>query len=146
MAHAQLRLAGAGTIVDASVLEFLRVRHGETAILDPGRADRGPRDHLRAVGQIADSFSRGELAANTLSRYQDLCAKPARLFARAFRELGPADPLGKAEIVLDPGAAARLAPNRPSLDADGLEPLRRAVNSRAQAGGPRPVDGQVIFS
>ena len=98
------------------------------------------------VGQVSDAFPGGEFAAHALARDENLGAKAARLFTRTFRQLVATDAIGKTEVVLNPWAAARLPADRPSLDDHGPEVLRCAVDSRAQARWPCPINRQVVLS
>ena len=50
----------------------------------------------------------------------------------------------EAEVVLDPHAAAGLAPGRRALEHHGVQPLGGAVDSRGQSRRPGPDDGQVV--
>ena len=53
---------------------------------------------------------------------------------RLAGQLRAGDAGGKAEVVLDPGAGARLSARRPRLGHKGPQPLRRAVDGGRQAG------------
>ena len=68
-----------------------------------------------------------------VSGTHDLGAELHRLSAGPLGELGPGDPVRKAEVVLDPRALARLTAGRRTLDQDGAQPFGRRVD-----GGPRP--------
>ena len=57
----------------------------------------------------------------------------ARLGDRAARELGAADPGGKAEVVLDPARRPGLAAERGALDDEGVEPFGGAVDRGREA-------------
>ena len=114
LAAAKLGLARPGAVVDACSEQPILVRQIQAPIGDPGGADRGVRDDLRAIGQIADALAGLELAAHTLAQQQDLGAEAARLLAGVLGELAAADAFGKAQIVLDPGTARGLATHGPS--------------------------------
>jgi hypothetical protein len=104
LAAAKLGFASPGAVVDACSEQSILVRQVQASIGDPGGADRGVRDDLRAVGQIADALAGLELAAHTLAQQQDLGAEaaPARFWAtrgvsrrqprRAPAEASPAQP------------------------------------------------------
>src|SRR5206468_4354617 len=72
----------------------------------------------------------------TVPRFKGECAirrrgarvELARLGDCAARELGAADPGGKAEVVLDPAGRPGLAAERGALDDEGVEPFGGAVN------------------
>jgi hypothetical protein len=55
----------------------------------------------------------------------------------------PDRPGGKAEVVLDPSAGARLASRGEALDHQGGQALGRRVDGRRQAGGARAEDDDV---
>src|SRR5262249_4892954 len=61
-------------------------------------------------------------------------------------EVRAADAARKAQIVFDFGGAARLPTDGPTLDQHGLEPIRRAVDSSAQACRSCAVDREVVFA
>ena len=145
LAARERRLARAGAVVHAGAEKALLVGQREAPVVDAGRADRGARDDLGAVVQHADALAGGKLGAHALAREQDLGAELARLFAGALGELGTADPLRKAEIVLELRAARRLPADRGALDHDGLQAVGCAVHRGAEARWPRAVDREVVL-
>ena len=142
---AELGLAGAGAVVEARAAEAFLPLDLQLVVLDTGRADRGARDDPGAVLEHAGAHALREVAAHACARDENLGAEAVRLLARAVGEVRAADPVGEAEIVLDPGAAPRLAADGKPLDHDRLQPLRRGVDRRAQPGGPGAVDRQVVL-
>src|SRR5664279_1736886 len=64
---------------------------------------------------------------------ENLDAETPRLGHRPPGEIPSAKPHWKAQVVLNPGTPARLAPGRLTLDQQRAQPVRRAVNGRRQA-------------
>src|SRR6185437_15333414 len=75
--------------------------------------------------------------------YGEASAKFLRLDHGALGEFYAGDAHGETEIVLDPGGCAGLTPRGGHLDAQRVQPFRRAVHSRGQAGWPSPHDDEV---
>src|SRR4029078_3114045 len=66
-----------------------------------------------------------------------------RLQGCAAGEVGPADPGGEAEVVLDPGAGGRLAAWSHRVEHHGRQTLRSSVERRVQPGWSRADDSEV---
>ena len=62
----------------------------------------------------------------------------------AVGQLGPADAVREAEIVLDPRALPGLPPGRPSLDQDRAQALRGRVHGGAEPGRTTTDDDDVV--
>ena len=75
---------------------------------------------------------------------EQLRAEAARLVVRAAREVGAREPVGEAEVVLDPRALAGLAARRLALDEHRAQPLRRAVHGGGEAGRAAADDHEVV--
>jgi len=127
----QRRFAGTGAVVHAGPEKPVFIGQIEPAVFDAGGANRGMSHDPGAVLQIADSFPGLKFGAHAFARQQDFDSELHRLFARALGQVRTADPLGKSQIILDPGAAACLAPERPALHKHSLETVCGAVDRRA---------------
>jgi hypothetical protein len=88
---------------------------------------------------------RQAFSAHAFARQQNFGAKAAHLLVRALGQLGAADTGRKAQIILDPRAAAGLATERVALDQHGLQPFGGTVDGGAQTGRAGAVDRQVVF-
>ena len=75
---------------------------------------------------------------------QELRAEPQGLAIAALGQLGAADAVREAGIVLDPRAGARLTTGRVQLDDQRAKPLGGGVHGRRQAGGAGAEDHQVV--
>jgi hypothetical protein len=82
---------------------------------------------------------------HALARQQALGAEALHLLAGPLGQLGAADTAWKAQLILDPRAAAGLAAQRIALDQHCFWPFRCAAHSRAQASRAGAIDRQVIL-
>ena len=101
-------------------------------------------DELTAVAEREALVSRVDRHSCHFKRHEKLRAKPLRLCHRATRQLTTADTGGKPEVVLNPGAAARLPARRVSVEQQRLEPFRGAVHRGREAGGTGADNHQVV--
>ena len=101
--------AGADEVVDAWSFEPPVV---DTVCGDAGAcADGGAAGELELERSVLARHSAEELGAD-----EDFCTEPGGLCVDAGGKLGAADPVGKAGVVLDPRARARLAARSQRLD------------------------------
>ena len=99
---------------------------------------------LAPVGEADHPRRAPHLQAGDVGRGQDLGPELGRLAAGPVGELGAADPVGEAEVVLDPGALAGLPAGGLPLDQDGAQPLGGGVHGRAQPGRAAADDHRVV--
>ena len=137
-AAAQLRLDEGRAVVDAGAFELRQVRRAASlrysapvAMMTVRAGTRGPSSisiayGLPVAGEPARALRDHELRRRT--------SAPA--CRRAPASSWPEMPVGKAEIVLDPRARARLAARRVRLEHQHVEPFRRAVDRRRQPRRP----------
>src|SRR5262249_27106515 len=78
-----------------------------------------------------------------VDRGDDLRSKLERLEISTIRQVGPGQALGESQVILDPRTGAGLAAGTESIDDQGAQPLRRAVDCRRQSGGSGPNDDEV---
>ena len=100
---------------------------------------------VAAAGQL--ELERSALAghrADELGADEDLRAEPGGLRVDAGGKLGAADPVGKAGVVLDPGARPRLAARSERLDDQRPQPLRSGVERGRQARRAGAQDRDVV--
>jgi len=144
LSRARCRLGERGAVVDAAAGHLVEPRGVQPAVGDAGGEDDGVRVD-RAVVREADA-ARGavDLQADHVARGEHLGSELGRLPAGPVGELGPGHPVREAQVVLDPGALARLASGRGALDEHGAQPLGRPVHRRAQAGRAAANDDQVV--
>src|SRR5204863_5367353 len=76
---------------------------------------------------------------------ENLGAEPARLLAGPLGEVRAADAFGKTQIILDFRTAAGLSTDRIAFYYNGFQPLRSAIDSRAEPRRPGPIDRQVVL-
>src|SRR5258705_5151285 len=74
---AQHGLARPGTVVNTCAEQAVLVRQAQSAVIDPGGADRGASDDLCPVFEMADPLAGDDLAANTRAVDHDLRAQAA---------------------------------------------------------------------
>src|SRR5262249_17994097 len=84
------------------------------------------------------------LEADDLARGQQFGAELSGLPACPVGQLGAGHAVGKAEVVLDPGALARLAAGRRPFDQDGSQALRCPVDRGPESGRAAADDDQVV--
>ena len=96
-----------------------RPGHVEPAIRDAGRQQDGVGHHLAAVGEPDRSRGRPHVEADDVARGQDLGAELVGLPPGPVGELAARHPVRESQVVLDPGALARLAARGLALDQDG---------------------------
>ena len=127
------RLGQRGAVEDAPADEVVQARRVQPAVGDAGGQDHRVRGDLAAV--LEPDHPRLPSTAPgwvTLARGQQLGAELQRLPARPVGELLAGDAVGEAQVVLDPGALARLPAGGVRLDQHGVEPFGGAVDRRAQ--------------
>src|SRR3954447_27058473 len=87
----------------------------------------------RVTGDKLEGLERGRRPGPELAGLGD----------RPARELGPADPGGEPDVVLDAPRHPRLAPDHRGLDDEGVQAFRGAVDRRTQAGRAGTDDREV---
>ena len=99
---------------------------------------QGPRlDLARAVEEHGVHRS-ARLDADHVAGQDHLGPEAGHLRDRAMGEVGPGQPLGEAEVVLDRRALAGLATGSLALDDDGRRPSDAAYTAAASPAGPPP--------
>ncbi len=144
LAPVERGLGQRGAVVDAGSRQRLRARHLEPPDGDARGRDERHAGELGPVGERHDLVVGVDADARDLLGNEDLCAEPLRLRRRPPREIGAAQPLRKAEVVLDPRARAGLAARRVLLDEDCAEALRCAVHRGRETGRPRADDREIV--
>ena len=96
-----------------------------------------------AQGQL-EAPVRVRLRADDLNANEDLGAKAQRLLMGAVGQLGAADALREAGVVLDPRARAGLASGSHAFENDRVQPLGGGVDRGSEPGRPRPNDDHVV--
>ena len=133
-------LRGRGAVVHAGADELVDAGRFEPPVVDAVRGDAGARADGGAAGQL--ELERSALArhrADELGADEDLRTEPGGLCVDAGGKLGAADPVGKAGVVLDPGARPRLAARSQRLDDQRPQPLRSGIERGREARpGRRP--------
>src|ERR1700761_2860929 len=79
LATAQLRLTGAGAVVDARAAQPFFVPEVEAAVLNTGGTDRGVHHEAGAIRQVADRLSGHELGTHPLMQQEDFRPKAVSL-------------------------------------------------------------------
>ena len=137
-------LARAGAVVDAASGELVEPVGVEPAVGDAGGDDHGARLDL-APPSSSTARTGPRDSKPTTSRASTISAPNRRdLGDGALGEVGPAEPLREAEVVLDRRALAGLPAGRLALDDDGAQPLGRGVDGGGQPGRPAADDAQVV--
>ena len=132
-----------GLVVDAGAFELRQFGEGELAIT--GAAGDDHRAGMDDVAAGDGERKRLALAAEPrdLAGDDDVGAELARLGERLVRQRLARDADGKAEVVLDPRARARLSTRGVPLQHQHVEALRGGVDRRGQPGRPGADDDQV---
>ena len=130
--------------MDAGAYEVLLAGHAQPQV-------GGAGDYYRRAGAVlvARLGGDGDVRAFPPQRPdtyggEELDAVALRLLDHAFSELGAADALREAGIVVDTLGGASLSPQRALLDDQGVDALTSAVDGRRQAGRTPADDDQVI--
>src|ERR1700733_14249404 len=100
LAAAQLRLAGAGAVVDACAAQPFFIPEVEAAVLNAGGTDRGVHHKAGTIRQMADRLSGHELGTHALMQQKDLRSEAVSLVARTFGEVRAADALRESQVNL----------------------------------------------
>src|SRR5439155_3432220 len=122
------------------------IGQGQAAVAGAAREHhRVSRDLLAVVEthDVAVPVAGGRLERDGAVRRGQARPELARLRDGAAGELRAADAAREAEVVLDPPRRARLAAERRALQDQGVEPLRGAVDGRAQPAWARADNEQV---
>src|SRR6185437_9089897 len=127
-AAAELSLGWPGGVESRQPLELRQAVDREPPVLGARREQHSARCDLAVVLEPDEMPTVPRLQGESAVRRRGASVELARLGDRAARELGAADPGGKAEVVLDPSGRAGLAAERGALDDQGVEPLRGAVH------------------
>ena len=144
LAGERLRLRHRRAVVDAGALQVDAARGLEPSVLDTESEDDGSSGDLRpAVGGSHDEASLVALERDDSASDLRPGAEEPRLLVGALGELPASEPAGKAEVVADQGARARLPADAAAVEHGRPEPLRGPVDRRAQAGRARPDDDEV---
>src|ERR1700733_7496255 len=113
---AQLRLAGAGSVVHARAAQPFFVPEVEAAVLNTRGTDRGVHHKAGAIRQGADRLTGHELGSHPLIQQKDFRSKAISLVTGTFREVRAADALRESQVVLNPGTGTRLSTYGVALD------------------------------
>ncbi len=141
---ARLGLGERRAVVDAAAVELLDARRLEPAVGDAGGHEQRVPGQLGAVGERHDALRPARLERADLLDREQLGAEAARLVVRAAREVGAREPVGEAEVVLDPRGLAGLAAGRLALHEHGAQALRGAVHGGGEPGRAAADDDQVV--
>ena len=124
-----------GRVVETGSFEPLEAVDGKAPVPGAGGDDDGPAGDLALVGEDDDVEALLETERDRLGRAGEQCSEPLGLDGGASGQLPPGDAAGKAGVVLDARAGARLPPWPDCVQADGVEALRRTVHRRCEARG-----------
>src|SRR4030095_3531250 len=95
-----------GPVEDPAAGELVEPGRVQGVVADPGGQDHGVGGDLAAVGEGHHQGRPSRLEAGDVGRGEDLAPDLGRLPAGPVGELGAADAVGEAEVVLDAGALA----------------------------------------
>ena len=142
------RVAGVGAVVDAAAGECVEPLRLQAAVGDAGRDDHRAGLDRRTTVRVAVEHHRTHrpplLERDHVAGQHHLGAEPLHLRHRPVGQVGAAEALGEAQVVLDRGARAGLATGSLPLDHDRAQPLGRRVDRRGQAGGTAADDAHVV--
>ena len=139
------RLPRRRAVMDARTDQPLDARRLEAAVVHAGCRDARSRVDHRPAGELdLQPAVRARPDADELRADEDLRPQPARLPENAARELGAADAVRKARVVLDPRARPGLPARRERLDDERAKTLRGGVERRGEAGRPGTDDQDVV--
>ena len=130
---AELGLGRPGGVEDGQSLEFGQAVDREPPVLGARREQYGARCDLPVVLEPDEMPAVPRFERERAVRRRGARVELARLGDRAARELGAADPRGKAEVVLDPSGRPGLAAERGALDDERVEPFGGAVDRGGEA-------------
>ena len=144
-----LVLAGLGlgerrAVVDAAAVELLDARRVEPPVGDAGGHEQRVPGELGPVRERHHALRAAGLERAHLLHREQLRAEAACLVVRAAREVGAREPVGEAEVVLDPratGRPGRPAPRAPRAPCAG-PPTRRTRRRRGRLGRRRRSRGR----
>src|SRR5262249_50700933 len=136
VALAELLAGAVGCVGDAEALVVGEAGDRQPAVLHAEREDYRAGHELVAVVELeqveAVALGQGDGAAGNHEPDAELVG----LDAAAFGELSTGDAGREAEVVLDSGGRGGLASDRDSVEDDGREAARGAVDARREPGGP----------
>ncbi len=135
-----------GSVVDATAGQFLHAWYFQRAQRDPSRDDQGMAAKLGPPG--APNVTIWALHPD-LFRFnggEDLRPEALGLNSGSPGKIRSAEPLGKSEVVLNPGAGASLTARCLSLDHRRPQTFRGRVHGRSKAGRPAADNNKVIKS
>ncbi len=140
---ARHRLGQGRAIVDARSAELVGTRHVQLAVVDSGRDQADMAGHLLAVGH-PDDLVLVVAADGGDPLGEELGFQSLGLDKGAVGELGSADTLREAEVVLNPRARPSLAAYRLALDDKGRQTLGGGVDSGGETGWAGADDNYVV--
>src|SRR5215469_8239428 len=137
-------LGRTSTVVDAGSLQSIDSGSLQAAPLHAGCNQKRMTRDLAAVPELKDAV--GALGADIQGflRGKNLHPKTLRLHYRASRQIAPAQPGGKPQIVLDPRAHPGLPAGCFALDHHRVQAFGSAINSRRKASRTTADDCQVV--
>ena len=138
------RFRGRGAVIHARARVLRHAGRGMLAIEHAGRGQHGSRHDFAAIAERETLVSRIDRDSGHFERREKLRAEPLRLRQGAARQLAAADAGRKSEIVLDPGAGARLSARRVPVEQQCPQPFRCAVHRRRKAGRTGADDHEVV--
>jgi hypothetical protein len=132
------------TVVDGGADEGLDAGHVELAHPDAGGDEESVAADLAAVVEGDDAVRVLDPQTGDRLGGEDLGAEALGLGGRPPRQVGAADALGEAEVVLDAGAGAGLAAGRLLLDDHRAQAFGGAVDGGAEPGWTGADDDEVV--
>ena len=122
-----------GGVEDRQSFELGQAVDREPSVLGARREQDGARGDLLVVLEADEMPAVPRFEGERAVRRRGARVELARLGDCAARELGAADPGGKAEVVLDPAGRPGLAAERGALDDQRVEPFGGAVDGGGEA-------------
>src|SRR5258708_20859179 len=134
----------AAAVVNARAAETLFAGDAEVAPLDAHGEEQGVTGDFAAVGHFDDAIGAFDADAGGFLRRKNCHAEASGFHYGAAGEVASTEAGGKAEIIFDAGAEARLAARGFAFDHDRAEAFGSAVNGGGEAGGAATDDGEVV--
>src|SRR6266478_3152634 len=141
-------LDGRGPVGDPAALEFVQRRDRRTTVAHTRCDDDGARGDgppiLEHEGEWGSRFAGMTVEPGCNGGYGEIGSELLGLGETAPGELLAGDPGGKAEVVLDARAGARLTPEAPTVDDENRQALRRRIDRGGKPSRAGPHHGDVI--